>query len=138
MANIILHRSTNAATNSGFYDIMLENVVSLSTVQATFSSPASTVQTFVGNFAADFLSGTITGYSETFPTGGMWWEASGLKLPLQSYYAYAAADDIIGLRGFALRDADSIAGSTEADIKKAFPKMYLNFLLFCFVVIDCR
>lgn len=115
MANITFHRSSNAAANSGFYDILLENIVSLSTVQATFLSPASTVQTFVGNFAADFLSGTITGYSETFPTGGMWWEASGLNLPLQSYYAYAAADDIIGLRGFALRDGDSIAGSAEAD-----------------------
>lgn len=115
MANITLHRSYNGAANSGFYDILLENIVSLSTVQATFLSPASTVQTFVGNFAADFQSGTITGFSETFPTGGMWWEASGLNLPLQSYYAYAAADDIIGLRGFALRDGDSIAGSAEAD-----------------------
>jgi Ca2+-binding RTX toxin-like protein len=115
MANITAYRSLDASLNSGFYAITTQNVASLSTTSATFVSPSNTVQTFVGNFAADFLSGTITGFSETHPQGGMWWEASGLNIPLASYYAYAAAGDIIGLRGFALRDRDTITGSGEQD-----------------------
>ena len=86
-----------------------ENTASIMVINSLYG----TKHTYTGHFTYDYLSshfvsGTVTGFSETTTGGELIWSLSGLNFSLSNYYPYASTYNEAGLRAALFAGSDTI------------------------------